>query len=322
MTLAPLLLTVALGAQTLAILHKGDSSLGFYTLEGKMLARVPVGQHPHEMVLSSDGRYLYTTDNGTMRIEQAGTGGNTISIIDLAARKKVGEISLGNFRRPHGIDLDRAHNRLLVSTELPDQLLVIDPATRAVIKTLDTKGRTSHMVVVSRDGGWAYVSNSTSANVSAIDLGTGEVKLIPTGDRPEGSVLGRDGRFVYVCNREGARVTIIDTEKNEAAGHIPAGRGPVRIGITPDGSRLVWAAMHDSTVEIADPVVRKVVARIPVPAEAPLVSLHVSPDGTLAFTSAQDSDTVFVVSLADRKVVRQFRTTKGFAPDPVMAIGR
>ena len=38
------------------------------------------------MLRSVDGNLLYTTDNGTMRIEQAGVGGNTVSIIDLAVR--------------------------------------------------------------------------------------------------------------------------------------------------------------------------------------------------------------------------------------------
>jgi hypothetical protein len=121
--LALVIAAVSLQAQdaALLILHKGSSSLGFYTDDGKLLARVPVGAHPHEMVLSSDGRYVYTTDNGTMKIEQAGTGGNTVSIIDIPGRKKVGEISTGKFRRPHGIDLDRKTGNLLVSCELPDQ---------------------------------------------------------------------------------------------------------------------------------------------------------------------------------------------------------
>ena len=53
-------------AQTpiLLVLHKGGSSLGFYTMEGKLLSTVPLGSHPHEMVRSSSGRTLYVTENG------------------------------------------------------------------------------------------------------------------------------------------------------------------------------------------------------------------------------------------------------------------
>jgi DNA-binding beta-propeller fold protein YncE len=140
---------------TLLILLKGANALGFYTPEGKLLATVPVGQHPHEMILSKDGKRLYTTDNGTMRIEHAGYGGNTVSIVDVASRKKAGEISLGKFHRPHGIDLDASTGRIAVTTELPDQLLLLDPEKRTVVRTYDTRGKTSHMVTLGPGGKWA-----------------------------------------------------------------------------------------------------------------------------------------------------------------------
>jgi YVTN family beta-propeller protein len=319
------LIATALAASLLAgdpmllILHKGASSLGFYTLEGKLETMVPVGEHPHEMVRSPDGRRMYTTDNGTMRIEQAGTGGNTVSIIDLPTRRRIGQISLGNFRRPHGIDIDSTGKRLVVSTELPDQLLLIDIEKRRVVRTFDTKGKTSHMVVLGPQGRWAYVSNSTSNNISAVNLATGEVRLIPCPPRPEGSVLSQDGRHVYVASREGRAVTILDTRTQTAAGAIAAGNGPVRIARTPEGT-LVWAAMHDHAVEIADPVSRKVAARVVAPCKGGLVSLHISQDGKFALTSAEDDDTVYVISIAERKIVRQIKTEAGAAPDPAMLV--
>ena len=124
------------------VLQKGASSLAYYSRDGKLLATVPVGRHPHEMVFSADGRYLYTTDNGTMKIEQAGTGGNTVSIIDVKARRKVGEIPLGEYRRRfHGIDFDKSTGMLAVTTELPDQLLLIDPAKRTIVKSMPRRAR-------------------------------------------------------------------------------------------------------------------------------------------------------------------------------------
>jgi YVTN family beta-propeller protein len=302
----------------LLILHKGSSSLGFYTNDGRLVASVPVGSHPHEMVLSSDGRYVYTTDNGTMKIEQHGTGGNTISIVDVLGRKKVGEISTGKFRRPHGIDLDSKTGNLLVSCELPDQLLVIDPARRAVINSYDTGGKTSHMVTLARDGRWAFVSNSSSSNVSALDLSSGAVRPIPTGTRPEGSVLSKDGKLLYVVNREAEQITVIDTDKKEAVDRIKTGRGPVRVALTPDGRLVVFALMHENAVEFADAATRKVLGRVPLGGSP--VSLSISPGGQLAFASAQDIDIVYVISIKDRKVVREIKTAAGAGPDPVLAL--
>ena len=56
------------------ILQKAESSMGFYTPAGQHLASVRVGKHPHEFVVSSNGRYAYTTDNGSMLLETPGPG--------------------------------------------------------------------------------------------------------------------------------------------------------------------------------------------------------------------------------------------------------
>lgn len=304
--------------QQLLVLHKAASSLGFYNPEGRLLGEAPVGRHPHEMVLSADGRLVYITDNGTMRIEDPGQGGNTVSVVDIVARRKVGEISLGEFHRPHGIALDAAGGRLLVTTEAPDRLLVVDPAARRVLEVFQTQGKTAHIVALGPAGRFAYVSNAGSNTVAAIELVSGKVKLIPTGERPEGSVRSADGRRLYVVNREAHRITVIDTATHSAAGEIATGRGPVRVGLTPDGKTLVYALIHDEAVEFADAAARKVVGRVKLAGRP--VSLSLSADGQRAYAAAQDQDVVYVISVPDRKILRSFKTPPGYGPDPVLEV--
>jgi YVTN family beta-propeller protein len=300
------------------VLQKGGNSVAFYTPDGKLTATVPVGQHPHEMTLSHDGRLLYITDNGTMRIEQPGTGGNTISVVDVAARKRVDQISLGEFRRPHGIALDPSADRIAVTTELPDKLLLIDTTKRAIVRSFHTKGKTSHMVRFGPGAKYAYVSNSSSANVAAIRMSDGAVTLIPTGTRPEGSVLSPSGDELYVCNRESASISVISTGRNSVTGTIATGKGPVRIAVTPDGKSLVYALMHDHKIGIADVATRKQIAEIQV--DGPPVSLTLSGDGRTAFASVEERDTVYVVSVPDRKITTTFSTKPGSHPDPVIEL--
>jgi YVTN family beta-propeller protein len=303
----------------LLVLHKGHSSLGFYSDDGKWISSVPVGEHPHEIAFSPDGRYAYTTDNGTMRIEQTGTGGNTISIIELKERRKVGEISTGEFRRPHGIDLIRSTGQLLVSTELPDQLLLLDPVKRQIVRTWPTGGKTAHMVVATPDGRYAFISNSTSANVSALDLGTGKVKLIPTGARPEGSVMSKDGKRVYVCNRDAAHVSVIDTAALAVIQTIKTSPGPVRTALTPDQRYVVYGLLDERGVEWADTQTGKVAGRVDLPAAlGQIVSLHLSHDGQTAYAANENMDTVYAVSIPGKKILHSFRTAKGHSPDPVV----
>ena len=316
------LVALAFRAATLAqnatylILQKAESSLGFYTPLGQHLASVPVGEHPHEFVISTDGRYAYTTDNGSMLLETPGQGGNTISIVDLVNRKKAGEIQLGQFRRPHGIDLDRKTGHLAISCELPDRLLIVDPVTRKVLRDYDTQGKTSHMVTLGPGAVWAFVSNSTSNNVAAVHLQSGKVKLIPTTRRPEGSVLSKDGSTLYVATREG--ISVIDTSAQAEKARIATGKGPNRIGLTQNEHYLVYSLIDENKVEIADPKTRKVLGRVALAGRP--VSLTISRDGRYAFASAQDDDTVYVVSIADRKLAREFKTKKGSGPDPVQEV--
>lgn len=305
-------------AAELLVLHKAASTLGFYTLEGKLITQVPVGRHPHEMVRSVNGRLVYITDNGTMRIEEPGQGGNTLSVVDVAARKKVTEINLGEYHRPHGIDLDATTGRLLVSCEAPDRLLLVDPVARKVLQTFATQGKTSHMVVLGAGGRFAYVSNAGSNTIAVIELASGRVKLLRAGERPEGSTRSPDGRYVYVVNRESHRISIVDTRTNELAGEISTGRGPVRVACTPDGKTLVYALMYDEAVEFADPVARKVIGRVKLGGRP--VSLSLSPDGQRAYASAQEADTVYVVSVPERRILRSFKTPAGAAPDPVLEV--
>ena len=317
-------LAAAAPAQTLLVLEKGANALGYYTMEGQRIAGVPVGQHPHEMVLSPDGRLAYITDNGTMRIEHAGKGGNTVSVVDIAARKRVDTIKLGKYHRPHGIDYDRVADRIVVTTENPDRLILIDAADRRVLRSFETKGQTPHMVSFGpgKSGAdWAFVSNSNSGTVTAVQLTTGgETKTIPTGQRPEGSVRSLDGKELFVANRESGTITIIDTARYAAIGEIKTGgKGPVRVAITPDGRYLVYALMHGQKIEIADLETRRPVAQIAV--EGDPISISVSRDGAYALAASEEIDTVHIISLKERRLVRSFKTPKGAGPDPVILIG-
>jgi len=300
--------------------QKAASSVAFYTWEGELLKTVPAGKHPHEIVLSADGRFAYTTDNGTMAIEVEGQGGNTVSIIDLAARKRSGVISLGEFYRPHGIDFHPESGRLLVSTENPDQLLIIDPEAKRVLRRFDTKGDTSHIVTLGADGRTAFVSNSRSSNVAAVNIETGEAVLIEAGERPEGSVLSKDGKRLYVVNRDSDEITVIDTGRLEKAGSIPTSEGPVRIGISADGRTLIYALIGAGQVGFADIAEGRETATVDL--DGPPVSLEMSADGRYAFTCAQEIDVAYVISVAERRIVRSWKVAEGAGPDPMVQVLR
>jgi YVTN family beta-propeller protein len=302
------------------ILHKAASTLGFYDRSGRLIDTVPVGTHPHEMVLAPDGRHVYITDNGVMVLTEAGAGGNTVSIVDITNRKRVGVISLDRFRRPHGIDLDRQTGHLLVTTELPDRLLMLDPAARRIVRDFNPHGRTPHMVTLGPAGAFAYVSNSNSAQVAAIDLQTGEATVIPTGESPQGGALAPDGRRLYITNRDASSITIIDSSTRRKAGTIDTGPAPNRVAVTPDGRLLVYSLGKGSAVGFADTTSAEVMGKLPL--EGSIVSLSLSPDGTRAFAAAQELDRVYIISVPTRTLISTIQTPPGAGPDPVIELAR
>jgi len=261
---------------------------------------------------------LYVSDYGILWRTDPGEGGNTISIIDLGRRERVGVIELGSYRRPHGMAFHPRFGRLTVTVQNPDALLLLDPLARKVIRKYDTKGRSSHMVTLGPGDEWAYVSNAASNDVSAIHLESGATRLIPTDGRPQGGVLSRDGKLLYIVNSDGNSISIIDTSKQERVGAIATGKGPTRIALSADGNQLIYNLQVDNAVAFADPKSRKQTAAIPL--EGPPLSMSLSPDGKRAYTAVESLDRVYVISIGERRVMNSFSTPSGAAPEAVMEV--
>src|ERR1700730_19412733 len=82
---------------SLLALSKSDQTLSIVdptTLA--VIARVPSGPDPHEVIASDDGRFAYISNYG-------GGAYNTITPVDLVAQKTLPVIELGALRGPHGL---------------------------------------------------------------------------------------------------------------------------------------------------------------------------------------------------------------------------
>ncbi len=317
---AALLVAPAAWAQkpALAIVEKIAGAVGFYSADGRRLWGAKVGTHPHEIALSPDGRTAYVTDNGILWMTDAGEGGSTISVLDVASRKNAGVIDLGEYRRPHGLAVDRRTGRMVVTIENPDGLLLVDPVRRRVLRKYDVQGSDPHMVLLDSSGAWAWVSNTGTNTVAAIHLESGTVKLIPVDARPQGGVLTRDGSRIYLTCSDGNSVVILDAEKQQRIGVIATGKGPGRIALTPDEKTLIYNLQPGEAVGFADPATRQQTGEVALGGRP--LSLTLSPDGRLAYAGVQDQDKVFVVSVAERRILRVLQTPKGSGPDPALPL--
>jgi YVTN family beta-propeller protein len=313
--------TVSLFSQepALAVVEKKAGMVGFYTADGKRIGEVKVGNFPHEVVFSPDRRYLYVTDNGLLWMTDPGDGYNTISIIELASRKKAGVIDLGSYRRPHGIAVLPRTGHIVTTIENPNGLLLVDPDARKVLRKYDVKGENPHMVTLSLGAEYAYVSNANSGTLAVLNLGSGIVeKLLKTGSNPQGSTLTADGKYLYLANAASDLISIIETLKNQVVGEIKTGVNPARVSLTPDGKTLVYNLQRGEGIGFADVESRKQVAEVRLPGRP--LSLSLSQDGRTAYLGLQDSDKIAIVSVPQRKVVRIIATPAGAGPDTIMPL--
>jgi YVTN family beta-propeller protein len=254
--------------------------------------------------------------NGVLWMTEDASGTNSIAVVDVPSMKKVAAIDLGRFHRPHGLAFDPATGTLLATTERPFGLVAIDTATRKVIRDYDVKGKSPHMVMLSKDGRRAWVSNTDSNNIALVDLRSGATQLIPTGEGPQGGALSQKGDRFYVTNAGPGRITVIDTRSAKEVARISTSKTPGRVAITPDGRTLVYNTSDG--VAFAD--IRSGKQTKALDLKGRPLSLTMSRDGKRAFAGVQAQDKVYVIDVPGRRVASVIDTPRGSGPDPIIPI--
>src|SRR5437660_1818950 len=167
---AALALSASAPPQTLVVVNKlGDTLAFFDTRDNSRVATIPLATHPHEIAVAPDGRTAYVSIYGDGVYGRNANPAHTIVIIDLAGRRKTGEIDLGELRAPHAMAFDRA-GRLWVACDASAAVAIVDPTTRKVVGSISTGSTGSHWLVLLPDGRKAYTSNKDTTHMSVIDV--------------------------------------------------------------------------------------------------------------------------------------------------------
>src|SRR5919198_4446226 len=242
------------GTSRLLVLNKEDATLAIVDPEsGKVLGRVPVGQGPHELTTSSDGKYAFASNYGT-----GPAPGHTISMIDVAAQKELRRIDVAPLSRPHGLDF--GGGKLYFTAEASKSIARYDPAADKIDWQFETGQSTTHMVLLTKDLKTIFTSNIGSDSVSKIQQGSDgkwTQTVIAVGKGPEGIDLSPNGKEVWSAHSRDGGVSIIDVASGKVAQTINIGtKRSNRIKLTPDGK---FALISD--LEAGEPLV--VVAAAP-----------------------------------------------------------
>jgi DNA-binding beta-propeller fold protein YncE len=273
----------------------------------QVLARVPIGEDPHEVTVGPDGKTAYVSNYGEGTL-------HTLAVVDLVGQKPLPPIDLTPLRGPHGLFLH--DSTLWFTAEGSKALGTLNPATGRVDTVLGTGQDKTHLVWVSHDGRKVVASNAGSATMSLFDRT--EVKpvivpgappppaaytaqgwkhtLIPVGKAAEGFAVSPDEREAWVGNEDGT-ISIIDLAAEKVVASLAADvPGANRLKFTPDG-RLVLVTTHTGKdLVVIDSHTRQTVTRIPIEQRG-ASGIQVQPNGTRAFIACPRDHYVAIVDL-------------------------
>jgi YVTN family beta-propeller protein len=297
----------------LLVLSKSDRTVSIVdpaTL--KVLARMPSGPDPHEIVTDADGKLAYVSNYG-------GPGGvyNTISVVDLVEKKALAPIDLGALRGAHGLAF--AGGKLWFTAETNKVIGSYDPATKRVDWVLGTGQNRTHMIFLSNDLKRIVTSNVSSATMSIIDKVTRQgpggpqadwdETVVPVGRGAEGFDVTPDGKQIWAANAQDGTISVLDTVEKKVVDTLNANvRSANRLKFTPDGSLVFVSTLGAPELVILDARTRREVKRLKIGRGA--AGIQMQPDGERAYVACTPDDYVAIVDLKTLEVIGHIEAGK------------
>jgi len=313
----------------LLALSKNDHTLAMVDpVTLKVIARMPVGSDPHEVVASADGRTAYVTIYGGGSLHE-------LSVLDLVAKKALPSIDTKPFFGPHGITF--AAGKVWFTAEGSKSVARYDPATHAFDWAMGTGQNRTHMIYVTPGAKRIYTTNVSSGTVSILadtliqpgNFGPPpgaqqppggnpppggppggfrpqprhdwEQTVIPVSRGSEGFDVSPDGKELWTAAADDGTIAIIDLSAKKLIDKIDAKvLGANRLAFTPDGKRILISSLGNGDLVVYDAASRTEVKKINIGHGA--AGILMDPDGSRAFIGCTGDNYVAVVDLRTLEV--------------------
>ncbi|MBS1947118.1 MAG: YncE family protein [Bacteroidetes bacterium] len=321
----------------LLALSKADHTLAIVdpaTL--KVMAKVPVGQDPHEVAASSDGRTAYVSIYGGGSLHE-------INVIDLVAHKALFNLDTRPLLGPHGLAF--VSGKLWFTAEGSKAVGSYDPATKKMNWCMGTGQDRTHMIYVTANAKRIYTTNVSSGTVSILvdtlvvpgpppgainppdrqkrpgnmppppgfrPHETWQQTIIPTSRGSEGFDVTPDSAELWTASAEDGAISIIDLRSKRIAGKIDAKVfGANRVKFSPDGKLALISSLANGDLVIYDVALRKELKRIRIGHGA--AGIMVQPDGAKAFVACTGDNYIAVIDM--KKLEMSGHIDVGGGPD-------
>lgn len=303
--------------EALLVLSKGEHTLAIVNPSNlKVVARAPVGEDPHEVIASKDGKLAYVSNYGSGAY-------NTLAVIDLVGQKALSSIDLGPLRGPHGLAF--VGGKVWFTAEAAKAIGSYDPAKRNVDWILGTGQNRTHMIFVSEDLKRIFTTNVSSGTVSIIEKsasggrrgmgapgGDWDETVIKVGRGSEGFDVSPDGKELWAANAQEGTVSIVDLAAKKVTETLAANvKGANRLKFTPDGKLVFISSLSGSGVAVLDAATHKERKRLDLGHGA--AGIEMQPDGSRVYVACTGGDYVAVIDLESLEV--SGRINAGRQPD-------
>lgn len=291
----------------LLVVNKADKQLAIVDpASGMVIARVGVGDGPHEVSVSPDGHFAYVSNYG------GATPGNTISVVDLPVQAELLRMDLGALLRPHGLFF--VGGQLLFTAELNRLIGRYDPVLQKVNWIFGTGAAVTHMLIANSDGSLIFTSNIGSNTVSAIEHTASpddwnEIR-IPVGKGPEGIDWSPDGKQIWAATGGDGGVSIIDVASKKVVETLLVGtKRTNRLKFTPDGKWVLLSDRDGDELVVLDRATHQVKTRLKMGRYPE--GILVTPDSSRAYVSEEGANQIAVIDLKTLAVVGQIAPGNG-----------
>lgn len=292
---------------TLIVLNKSDNTASFVDLEsGDTLATLPTGTNPHELVVTSDGRFAVGTNY---------RGGDSLTVFDVRNLSVARTVDLSEHPAPHGIQLLPGEETVIVTTEGSNETLVVEIASGRIVSVVDTLMPGSHMVAIPTDARVAYTANTAGNSVSIIDMATGRTtRTLDVPPQPEAIATNGAGDDIWVGSNAQGAVSVIDAASGSTRMQVPGFSWPYRILLIDDEQRVVIPDARRETLAVFDTGSGEKLREITLTGAGPQGIIPYRDDGTL-FVALSRQGKVLAVDSETLETLREYAT--GAGPDGI-----
>lgn len=273
----------------------------------EVVAKIRVGEGPHEVEASTDGKLAFVSNYGST------SPGSSISVIDVVGQKELRRLDLGVLRRPHGMAF--AGGKLYFTCEINKIIGRYDPEANRIDWLLGTGLNGTHMVQLNKAMDRIYTANIGSNAIGIFDR-TGELDwsqtVVPVGKGPEGFDITPDGKELWAAHSQDGGVSIINlfTKSVTHTFSVQTKRSN-RLKFTPDGRLVLISDLNAGELLVLERETRKVLKRMPLGRQ--LAGILVQPDGARAYVAATGDNNVAIIDLKTLDLID--RITPGAGPD-------